>query len=152
MGDELCQPDDTSWRSDPVRRSDTRWAHRPRFDDQLAGHRFDPATPTGRVWAGVRRLVEVRRATGALDDTAATSRPFDPGHVSVFGWHRRSPRWGDLIGLANVGDERVTIANRPMLPPAVADVLAPTDTDPWSLEPLQVRWITVPGPLPTSPN
>jgi amylosucrase len=152
MGDELCQPDDTSWRTDPARRGDTRWAHRPPFDDRLAADRMRPATPAGRVWAGMRHLVAVRRSTGALHDAGATSRPFDPGHVSVFGWHRRSRRWGDLIGLANVGDDRVTVTNRPSGPPGAVDVLDPTDPDVWAIDPLQVRWITVPGPLSTSPH
>ena len=36
-------------------------------------------------------------------------RVFDPGHHSVFAWHRSHPRFGDLVGLANVGTETVDV-------------------------------------------
>ena len=149
MGDELCQPDDTSWRHDPGRTDDTRWAHRPAFDESLAERRHDPTTPAGRLWTGMRHLIDVRRATGALDDADAVCDPFDTGSPSVFGWIHHSPRWGDVVGLANVGESPVTVWTRPTT--ATADLLAPGDADPWHLAPLQVRWIGRPGPLPTSP-
>ena len=152
MGDELCQQDDTTWWEDPDRRNDTRWTHRPRFDAELAALRHDASTPTGRVWSGLRRLVEARRGCGQLVDTAATSRPFDTHLPSLFGWHRRSPRFGDLVGLANVGDEPVTATHHPSLPSGAVDLLAPGDLDPWHLAPLQVRWIADPTSFPTVPG
>jgi amylosucrase len=154
MGDELCQGDDTAWRDDPARQADTRWMHRPRFDEQLAELRHDPATPTGRVWTGIRRLVEARRSCPQLDDTAATSRPFDTRIPALFGWHRHSPRHGDLIGLANVGDDEVTALVHPPISTGVVDLLAPDDPTPWRLRPLQVRWLAPPGgthPAPRPP-
>ena len=35
---------------------------------------------------------------------AASSRPVDVGHQSVFAWYRDHPRYGELLGVANVGD------------------------------------------------
>ena len=152
MGDELCQGDDTSWRDDPARRHDTRWTHRPAFSHDLAALRHDPTTPTGRVWAGIRQLVEIRRACPQLDDTAATSRPFDTTVAGLFGWHRHSPRHGDLVGLANVGDVPAICYHHPALPGHAVDLLSPDDLDPWYLAPLQVRWIAVPGAMATVPT
>ncbi|MGF1618653.1 MAG: alpha-amylase family protein [Acidimicrobiia bacterium] len=151
MGDELCQGDDTAWRDDPARRHDTRWTHRPPFDHDLAALRHDPTTPTGCVWAGIRRLVETRRACPQLDDTAATSRPFDTTVPGLFGWHRSSPRHGDFVGLANVGDVPAICYHHPALPGHAVDLLSPGDLDPWYLVPLQVRWIAVPGAMATVP-
>lgn len=150
MGDELCQADDTTWQTDPDRRQDTRWSHRPVFDDDLAALRDDPSTCTGQIWNRIRRLVEVRRATGVFDDVDTVTRPFDTGNVHVFGWRRDNPRWGSMIGLANVGETAATVTNRPV--ELTHDLLAPDDRDPWLLRPLQVRWLANPGPLPTSPT
>jgi amylosucrase len=151
MGDELCQQDDTAWHSDPARRHDTRWTHRPSFDHDLATSRHDLTTPTGRVWAGLRHLIEIRRVCPQLDDTAATSRPFDTSVPGLFGWHRHSPRHGDLVGLANVGDGPEICYHHPAMPASAVDLLSPDDLDPWFLAPLQVRWIAEPGGLTTVP-
>lgn len=153
MGDELAQQDDPTWRDDPARTTDSRWAHRPRFDDGLAAMRHDPATPSGRVWAGLRRLVDLRASCMALQDDGATVRTFDPGSPTVFAWHRSHPRFGGLVGLANVGTDRVTVSHHPELGPEAVDLLAPDERDVRNLRPLQVRWIvtdagyrTVPAP------
>jgi amylosucrase len=153
MGDELCQGDDPGWRDDPLRRTDTRWAHRPMFDDGLAARRHDLDSPTGRVWAGMRHLIDTRRAHRQFDDTAATCRPFDTGLPGLFGWHRHSPRFGEVVGLANVGDEPIVALRHPTMPAGVVDLLQPDDADPWRVAPLQVRWVgeaddfaTVPAP------
>ena len=152
MGDELCQGDDTTWRSDPARRADSRWAHRPVFDDDLAARRADSASPTGRVWAGLRNLVEARRACIRLDDTDAVNRPIDTGNVQVFAWRRVSAVRGRMLGLANVSADAVWVAHRPPVRPGTIDLLAPHDADVWHLDPYQVRWLAVPGGLRTIPG
>lgn len=151
MGDELCQQDDPSWRDDVARRHDTRWSHRPLFDPELAHRRRDLASPTGRVWAGIRHLVETRRGCPQLDDHGASSRPFDTTVPGLFGWHRRHPRHGDLIGLANVGEVAAICYHHPPMPGTATDLLSSGDLDPWHLRPLQVRWIAVPGAMATVP-
>ena len=150
MGDELCQPDDPTWVDDPDRRGDSRWAHRPRFDEALAALRTDPSTVTGQVWRRIRHLIDVRRSAGVLDDAGAVSRPFDTGDVHVFGWHRQSARWGSMIGLANVGETPAVVSARPA--DVSIDLLDPDDHEPWTLRPLQVRWLARAGTLATSPR
>ncbi|MAT03961.1 MAG: alpha-amylase [Acidimicrobiaceae bacterium] len=154
MGDELCQGDDRSWADDPDRHHDSRWAHRPMFDEQLAALRTETSTITGQVWSRLRHLIDVRRASGVFDDVGAVARPFDAGNEHVFGWHRIHPRWGSMIGLANVGETAATVVQRPadLVHDVQHDLLAPDDRDPWLLRPLQVRWLASPGPLPTSPR
>jgi len=155
MGDELCQQDDATWADDPTRMTDSRWTHRPVFDERLAADRHDETTPTGRVWAGLRRLVEARRSCLPLHDDHATVRVFDPGFESVFAWHRSHPRFGELVGLANVGADTVDIISRPDSfagsTTGAIDVLDPGDRDPWRLGPLQVRWITADADYSTAP-
>lgn len=159
MGDELCQQDDRTWSTDPERRADSRWAHRPDFDEALLADRGDPTTPTGRVWSGLRQLVAARRACPPLHDGGASVAVFDPGSSSVFGWHRSHPRFGELIGLANVGANTFDVVRHPAVDAGAIDLLAPVESGIWRLAPLQVRWITadatyatVPSPSGTGPG
>jgi amylosucrase len=155
MGDELCQVDDESYRLDPDRRGDTRWCHRPRFDDQLAAGRHDPASPAGRLFAGITQLVATRRECPALHGAAPVT-PLDVGHQAVFAWVRRHTRYGDLLGLANIGEAAVEIApdRRPPIAPvaALVDRLQPAAPTVWWIEPRQVRWITAGEGLATIPR
>ncbi len=151
MGDEICQQDDTTWASDPERAADSRWTHRPRFDDVLAAERHDAGTPAGRMWAWIRHLVDTRRSCFPLHDDDARVHVFDPGLPSVFAWHRSHPRFGDLVGVANVGDDTVDVIAHPDLAPGAVDLLAPDDPRPWRLAPLQVRWISADAEYATIP-
>ncbi len=153
MGDELCQLDDVAYLHDPHLADDSRWCHRPRFDDALAAERSDAATLAGRLWAGIGHLAAVRRDCPQLHG-GTPSRPFDAGHRAVFAWRRSHPRFGDLVGLANVDDTAVDA----MLPTALAPVgpivdrLDPTDANPTRLDPLQVRWLTTADGYATVPS
>ncbi|MDW3216551.1 MAG: alpha-amylase family protein [Ilumatobacteraceae bacterium] len=151
MGDELGQQDDMNWAAGPTHGGDSRWTHRPAFDDDLAALRHDTTTPTGRMWSGIRHLVQARTSCLALHDDDATIRTFDPGFRSVFAWHRSHPRFGELVGLANVGDDTVDIVARPDTLTGAVDVLAPDDRHPWRVGPLQVRWITADANYATVP-
>ncbi len=152
MGDELAQVDDEAWQHDPARSADSRWTHRPPFDDDLAERRHDITTPTGRVWSALRQLVEARRRCPALHDDGALVETLDPGKPTVFAWRRSHPRFGDMIGLANFGPAAV-VAKPTGFDGQAIDLLAPDDRDPWRLAPLQVRWITADAtytPVPAS--
>ncbi|MFB2532449.1 alpha-amylase family protein [Paracoccus sp. p3-h83] len=66
MGDELGMLNDRSYLSVPDHAHDSRWIHRPVMDWTLAEARHDPATPTGRIHAGLRQILARRRATPEL--------------------------------------------------------------------------------------
>ncbi len=144
MGDELCMPDDVSYRSDPLFHHDARWCHRPRFDDTAAARRLAAGSVEQRLWTGIRELVDARRRALPLHG-GATSRPIDVGHQSVFAWYRNHPRYGELLGLANVGDDPATLGPPQVLGTrtiGLTDVLERGARNVWQLTPLQVRWIT----------
>jgi amylosucrase len=87
MGDELGLHNDASWDEDPAHAGDNRWMHRPFMDWEAAERRADPATVEGRLWAGLRRLVEARRATRAVH-ARGRAEPFWTGNDHVFGLWR----------------------------------------------------------------
>ena len=61
MGDELALTNDYSFVEDPSHEADNRWVHRPRMDWARAERRGDPTTVEGRMFAGLRALIEARR-------------------------------------------------------------------------------------------
>jgi amylosucrase len=62
MGDEIGLRNDPAGRIQP----DNRWMHRPFMDWAAAERRHDGATVEGRLWAGLQRLIAVRRSTRAV--------------------------------------------------------------------------------------
>ena len=99
MGDELGLLNDRAWRDDPARSDDNRWMHRPPMDWAAAERRHGPATIEGRLWAGLRRLVEARRLTPALH-AHGTSEPLWTGNEHIFALLR-----------AHAGDRHLLVGN-----------------------------------------
>jgi amylosucrase len=165
MGDELGQLDDETYVSDPVRAGDSRWRHRPSLDLDAFANRHDATTVPGAIWSRLRDLVDARRSCPPLHG-GGTVAPVGAGHAAVFAWVRRHPRFGSLLGLANVSGEPARVS------PGVLDHLPATGepvdvllrparrrtvsaTDLLRLAPHQVRWITVDGvyrALPARPD
>ncbi|MGZ4276593.1 MAG: alpha-amylase family protein [Solirubrobacteraceae bacterium] len=106
MGDELGLTNDFSWREDPDRADDNRWMHRPTMDWDAAERRHDPAGVEGRLWAGMRALVALRRATRAVH-AQGTGEPFWTGNDHVFGL-RREHAGERLTLLANFSEHPQT--------------------------------------------
>jgi amylosucrase len=100
MGDEIGLCNDATWSDDPLRSDDNRWMHRPWMDWAAAERRHDPASVEGRLWSGLRRLVEARKASPAMH-AQGRSEPLWTGNDHVFGLLREHA--GDrLLVLANV--------------------------------------------------
>ncbi|QJD68823.1 amylosucrase [Xanthomonas campestris pv. badrii] len=66
MGDELGLPNDTSYRSDPGRRHEGRWLHRPAMDWQRAAQRHDDSSLAGQIYQRLHALIQQRAALPAL--------------------------------------------------------------------------------------
>ena len=69
------------------------------MDWEAAERRASPGTVEGRLWAGLRRLVEARRSTPALH-AHGTMEPLWTGNEHVFGLLR-----------AHAGDRHLLLAN-----------------------------------------
>jgi len=102
MGDEIATVNDPNWAAEPGHESDNRWAHRPRMDWDRAARRHDLHTVEGRVFLGLKHLVQARAALPHLESTVAAEVPLllDPGILPVL---RRHPL-GPLLELFNVTD------------------------------------------------
>jgi amylosucrase len=103
MGDELGMLNDSSYLADPTRAADNRWVHRPPMDWALAARRHDPASIPGRIWAGMRHLIETRKHTPALH-SAGTTTPIWIDNQHVLGYARAHVA-GRVVVLGNVSDQ-----------------------------------------------
>lgn len=103
MGDELALRNDWSFLDDPATADDNRWVHRPHMDWEAAARRHDPATLEGRVFAGMRRLVDARRSLPVLHADSAVV-PLATDDEGVFAYSRADLRGRRFLGLANFAD------------------------------------------------
>ncbi len=84
LGDELAALNDMDFQRDSFKAADNRWAHRPAFSVERYATRHDTATPHGKVYAGIQRLMSVRRATPALAGNAAQFHDVQNKHIFAF--------------------------------------------------------------------
>jgi amylosucrase len=108
MGDELAMRNDEGYTDDPARADDNRWMHRPYMDWVAAGRRHDETTVEGRVFGWMRRLATARKDILALR-TGGLSEILGVDNGAIFAWHRRHPRSGNFVGLANFAETPQTV-------------------------------------------
>nr|WP_297429456.1 alpha-amylase family protein [uncultured Actinotalea sp.] len=106
LGDEVGQLNDYGYRDDPATAGDSRWVNRPRYPAERYAEREDPTTDAGRIFAGLRHLLEVRRAAPELAGNALI--PFDAKNPHLVAYQR--PGHDDdgrrtlVLCVANVSD------------------------------------------------
>lgn len=86
LGDELGTTNDYSYARDPDKADDSRWMHRPKADWKRTERRRDPTTVEGRVFSGLTRLIELRKAQPAL--WGGEMEAIESGNPHVFGYVR----------------------------------------------------------------
>ncbi len=111
-GDELGQPNDPAWASEPGHEDDNRWAHRPRLDWARAAARHDLRTVPGRVFSGLAHLARVRAVAAAA---ARVGRHHGPA-----GHRRRRARRAPPARERRVRRPLQRLGPAPPVPPAPA--------------------------------
>jgi len=66
LGDEIGTLNDYTYRDDPAHERDSRWVHRPRADWEKYAKRNDPNSIEGRVYQGLKMLIELRKRLPAF--------------------------------------------------------------------------------------
>jgi amylosucrase len=66
LGDEIATLNDYSYQEDPKHKNDSRWVHRVPADPERYAQRLDANTLPGRVFQGMRALIELRKALPGL--------------------------------------------------------------------------------------
>jgi len=99
MGDELGLLNDVSYLQDPEKASDSRWLHRPGMNWAKADKRHDLDTVEGQLFAGLLKLVKVRKSSPLLHNFASF-QPIHADNVHVLAFSRMRHD-GNLLVLAN---------------------------------------------------
>lgn len=102
MGDEIGLLNDHSYEQDEHLKHDERWMHRPRMDWKKAEHRHDAGSIEGRIFSGLRHIIERRRAVSHIH----ASNPveiLDLRVEGIFAFARRSPI-GPLVCIYNFSE------------------------------------------------
>jgi amylosucrase len=110
LGDELAALNDMDYQRDSFRAADNRWAHRPAFSSEHYATRHDLTTVHGRVYAGIQRLIAVRRATPALAGSRTQFHDARSKHIFAFS------RNNQLLVLSNFSEFAQPIARDVLLP------------------------------------
>lgn len=84
LGDEIGTLNDYTYRDDPDHARDSRWVHRPRADWQRYNRRSDPATVEGKVFRGLRALVNLRKGLPAFAGNVVEIIQTENEHVLGF--------------------------------------------------------------------
>ncbi|MEU1971301.1 amylosucrase [Microbacterium sp. NPDC019599] len=109
LGDEVAQLNDYTYADDPASAGDSRWVHRPKRPVEAYDERTDAATPAGRVFTRLTRLIAARRGTAEFAGNELI--PFHTPIPSLVAFQRpgRDPLAERILVLANVADEPVHI-------------------------------------------
>ena len=102
MGDELGMLNDHSYEKDGHLKHDGRWMHRPKMDWAKSERRHDASTIEGRIYSGIRHILERRRATPHIHAVNPVSI-LDLNVEGVFSYARRSPV-GPLVCIYNFSE------------------------------------------------
>jgi glycosidase len=86
LGDEIGTLNDYAYRDDPHKAADSRWVHRPRADWEKFERRKNPETVEGRIFRGLQRLVEVRKAHESF--SGGELNIIETGNPHVLGFER----------------------------------------------------------------
>lgn len=101
-GDEIAQENDYTYHTNPSLRNDSRYLHRGKFNWELAENRDDENSIQGKVFAGLKNLISIRKRYDVFNGMANT-RTMDTWDNSVLGIIRENN--GDkLIELYNFSE------------------------------------------------
>lgn len=84
LGDEVGALNDYTYRDDPAHERDSRWVHRPRADWEKYAKRNDVNTVEGRVFQGLKMLIDLRKQHVAFAGGELEIIPTENEHVLGF--------------------------------------------------------------------
>jgi amylosucrase len=84
LGDEIGTLNDYSYRDDSAHQQDSRWVHRPKANWHRYSKRNDPDAIEGRVFIGLKNLIELRKRYEVFSGGELEIIPTENEHVLGF--------------------------------------------------------------------
>lgn len=108
MGDELAQGNDEAYTCIPAQAADSRWLHRPAWDDKLYSQRHSCLGDTGVVFNALCHMLQLRRQLPQLTADAPRQllQPEQPALLAFIRGTAEQP----LMFIANFSDEHISVA------------------------------------------
>ncbi|MCG2786186.1 MAG: alpha-glucosidase C-terminal domain-containing protein [Anaerolineae bacterium] len=107
LGDEIGTLNDYGYSRDPAKAGDSRWAHRPATDWDRMSARKKPSTVEGRVYGGLRALIELRKRNPGFGGGAIEI--MSTGSEQVLGYIRQAEGQRILV-FANFSEQEQTLS------------------------------------------
>jgi len=130
FGDEIGTLNDYSYILDPDKANDSRWVHRPRTDWKKMDKRFAAETLEGKVYSGLKLLIDFRKGTETFSVGNFEIAEVDNEHILGY---IRSDSSTTILVLANFSDYPQVIAANTLrlylLGYKYLDLLAGTEID-----------------------
>lgn len=148
LGDELGMENDPDWDKDPAHAKDSRWVHRPVWQESLFRERHDPSTVTGQVFAGIKKMIEQRSRHPVF--AVQGMEVLESGHPSVLLFRKKSES-ETLVVVGNFSEYDVIVhsdiwlhaTDGQQMLDLLANELAPQkgqNTLPLILKPCELKW------------
>jgi glycosidase len=109
LGDEIGTLNDYTYRDDPDHERDSRWVHRPRADWEKYKKRNDINTVEGRVYQGLKKLIELRKQLEAFAGGELEIIQTESEHILGF---MRTHAGNRAVIFANFSENPQTIPSR----------------------------------------
>jgi len=147
MGDEIGLLNDYSYQEQADLASDNRWMHRPFMDWAKAAERHNWRSVSGRIFQGMRQLIQVRKGIPAFHAEAAAYAVWSHNE-HVFTLLRESPH-GRVLVLGNFSEWGQAISRSRLqemgFDGPLIELITGQNLDAWSdiyLEPYQAMWLS----------
>lgn len=109
LGDEIGTLNDYSYRQDSTKADDSRWVHRKAADPQKYACRTDPSTVEGRIYLGLRKLIDLRKELPAF--SGQDLQVINTGSPSLLGYVRSHENQRVMVFANFSEDEQVLTTN-----------------------------------------
>jgi amylosucrase len=148
LGDEVGTLNDPGYVDEPGKGDDSRWVHRPRRDAARYAQRHDPASDAGRIFGGLRRLVQLRASLPCFAGNRLIAFWSKNPHVLGF---MRPAEHGCVLVLANFSEQAQRVEAHVLsgMPAAAEELVGAVHADlrrPLELAPYQLLWLDCRGP------
>ena len=142
LGDEVGTLNDDDWSSDSNKSDDSRWAHRPHYNETLYGQRNDPSTNAGKIYQGLRHMIQIRQSNDKFDGGRLNT--FNTNNAHVLGYTRNHA----LLVLANFSEDAQTVGALTLsaMPEEAFDLISGETVslhEGVTLRPYQVLWLEI---------